>query len=343
MMRESKCPFMRITFFLLSLLVRASDALTPALSFRRAVATATPQRSRSLGVSACHNGHRFDADKHAADGNGEIMIVGAGWVGSRLATHLHDRGELVRVTNRPGIDQRHKEPYFEPVPLADDVPRHEFDITDPTTWDSLPAPETLQAAVVTFATKTGTCELFWEQYLQYVPRVVCYSSTAVYQVGVPGQHVDEHTPLRDSPRALAETYMQERGATVLTIAGIFGEAQGARGVCNCLTSYVQSGAVLNGGKIVNMVHVDDIIAATAAVLALPADAERGVRMNIGGHDFKLRELMAHCRHVATPEVMDSDDPNSKLVSSNYLLNRVLPPGFAFKEPFLAPVPYAVTK
>ena len=44
-------------------------------------------------------------------------------------------------------------------------------------------------------------------------------STSVYQIDVPGQRVDEATALCASPRARAETYLQQRGATVLTLSG----------------------------------------------------------------------------------------------------------------------------
>lgn len=53
---------------------------------------------------------------------------------------------------------------------------------------------------------------------------------------------------------------------MLTISGIFGEPRGARGVCTCLAAYASSGGALNGQKAVNMVHVDDIIMATAHAL-----------------------------------------------------------------------------
>lgn len=283
-------------------------------------------------MSAASHGHSEDliigGSGPAASDGGQVAILGAGWVGSRLAARLVEDGHSVCVTNRPSTAAKPKNSYFQPVELPS-VPRHEFELSQPETWGSLPPPESLRAVVVTFAC-TGSMDAFWEAYLSKVPHVICYSSTAVYRVDMPGQLVAEDTPLRATPRALAESYMQERGATVLTISGIFGEPREARGVCRCLASYASSGGALNGRKSVNMVHVDDIIEATSCTLAA-ADTYRGRRINIGGHHFLLKELIDHCDFPPVPEGVDVD-LSSKRVSSERLLRDVLPEGYRFVEP-----------
>jgi len=168
----------------------------------------------------------------------------------------------VRVTNRPGTAVGAKEPYFQGVELPEVVRRHEFDVTVPESWAGLPDPASLRAVVITFPMQLASVEPFWEAFLRRVPSVVAFSSTSVYQVDVPGQTVDEGTQIKATPRAMAEAYMQERGAAVLTISGIFGEPRGPRGVCTCLAFYSSGGGGLNGAKSVNMVHVRDIIEAT---------------------------------------------------------------------------------
>ena len=62
---------------------------------------------------------------------GDVLVLGAGWVGSRLALRLHESGLGVRVTNRPGTAVGAKEPYFQGVELPEVVRRHEFDVTVP--------------------------------------------------------------------------------------------------------------------------------------------------------------------------------------------------------------------
>jgi hypothetical protein len=64
-----------------------------------------------------------------------------------------------------------------------------------------------------------------------VPHVVCYSTTSVYQVDEPGQLVDETTLLRQTQRIEAERFLQQRGATILTLAGIFGPERTPRAIC----------------------------------------------------------------------------------------------------------------
>lgn len=261
-------------------------------------------------------------------GDGDLLVLGAGWVGSTLASRLHDQGHRVHVTNRPG--SRQKVPYFQPIRLASSVPRSEFDIASQETWASLPLPSTLRAAVVTFPTTPDLIEPFWEEYLQHVPQVICYSSSSLYRVDRPGQTVNEETPLKKTPRACAELHMQERGATVLTLSGIFGDRRSARSICSCLASYTSSGGALNGKKSVNMVHVSDIITATETCLALPPKY-RARRINVGGHHFLLGELVAHCKHPPIP-IADDTDFSSKRVCSCELLSH-LPPDFGFVQPF----------
>jgi len=184
------------------------------------------------------------------------------------------------------------------------------------------------AVVVTFPLVGADAEPFWDAYLSRAPNVVCYSTTSVYQVDTPGQRVDERTPLRATPRASAESYAQERGATVLTISGIFGDQRTPRAICTCLSTYTSAGGALNGRKRVNMVHVDDIIAASRRCIDVP---QGSARINVAGHPFLLSQLISHCKH---PEVGDGPDTDlsSKCVCSRRLIEEVMPPGFDFVQP-----------
>lgn len=266
-----------------------------------------------------------------------VMVLGAGWVGSRLASSLSASGTPVCVTNRPDFSSRRKEPYFAPVQLHDPpVRRLQFDLSMPETWDNLPPPESLGAAVITFPPSLEHATAFYDAYLSRVKRVIAYSSTAVYRIDKPGQAVNEETPLKPTARAAVDAFLQSRGATVLTISGIFGEPRGARGVCTCLAAYASSGGALNGQKAVNMVHVDDIITATAHSLMAPQTA--GKRLNVAGDVFRLHELMCHCRYpqAETAKQAEDTDLSSKIVSSQRLLDDVLPEGFEFVPPLETP-------
>jgi len=269
--------------------------------------------------------------KPSATGEGKkpVLVLGAGWVGSRLAQSLQSDDLPVIVTNRPGTDAQSKPPYFRPVELTcPPFQRADFDLSAPETWAALPPPESLGAAIITFpVTEVPTVSAFWEAYLGKVPNVLAFSTTSVYQVDTPGQTVDEATPLK-GPRAEAEEYMRQRGATILTIAGIFGDQRTPRAICTCLSTYTQTGGALNGRKRLNMVHVEDIVAASRTLLAKPLGGER---INVAGHDFFLSELVSHCKHPAIPDAPDTD-LSSKCVCSERLLNEVMPAGYTFVEP-----------
>jgi len=267
------------------------------------------------------------ADGGGGSGNGAVLVLGAGWVGSRLANSLIDEGTPVVVTHRPTTELDKKPPYFRPVPLEGRAPHVAFELSEPGSWANLPPPESLNAVVVTFALGAAP-EAFWEQYLSHVRTVLFYSSTSVYHVDTPGQVVDERTPVKGVGRAAAEAFVLERGATVLTVSGIFGERRSPRGICTCLSTYTSAGGVLNGNKRVNRVHVDDIIAATRQSLITPRPEER---LNVAGHNFRLSQLIAHCKHPEVPDGPDTD-LSSKCVCSSKLLNEVMPDGFDFVQP-----------
>merc|ERR1719238_2353787 len=108
-------------------------------------------------------------------------------------------------------------------------------------------------------------------------------------------------PLRETPRALGESYVQQHGATLLTISGIFGDQRTPRAICTCLSTYTSSGGALNGRKRVNMVHVDDIIAVSRRCIEAH---QPSTRINVGGHPFFLSQLVAHCKHPAVPDAPD---------------------------------------
>jgi hypothetical protein len=69
---------------------------------------------------------------------GKVLILGAGWMGSRVAAALGELGEEVEVTHRPRTDIDAKGPYFRPLELPASVPRHAFDLLAPESWDNLP-------------------------------------------------------------------------------------------------------------------------------------------------------------------------------------------------------------
>lgn len=366
--RSSRCPFMRMLFLLVSMLPSAASLSTPSPPLcpkgaPTTLAAATRMATRTV-PAACGTACRRHAPAamchepgwigqpaspaHSPEGDGKVLILGAGWMGSRLALELHSQGRGVHVTNRPGTDRRDKDPYFRPVELPAAVSSSRFDLLAPETWGDLPDPAGLAAVVVTFPVSLPMSERFYEAYLKDMRgSVLCYSSTSVYQVDTPGQRVDEATTLRPSSRALAESFLQQRGATVLTLSGIFSEASGPRGVCSCLSGYLASRAPARPTKQINLVHEKDIIDATCACLQ---EARPGERFNVAGRHVTLQDLLGHCNCGEDCAAVEDDaegaasDLSSKLVVSQRLLDEVMPPGFSFQpivphaDPQSAPAP-----
>ena len=174
--------------------------------------------------------------------------------------------------------------------------------------------------------------------------------------------MDEGTALRASPRALAESYLQERGATVLTLSGIVSEAAEARSICSCLRGYLgRASAPHSLGKTINLVHEMDIVEATCACLDRTGRTEtgrtsedenesgqasasvarpiRGARYNVAGRHVSLRELLTLCGDKGGPGaeaheggvfIEGGADLSSKTVLSQRLIDEVMPAGFAFR-------------
>ena len=107
-----------------------------------------------MSVRLCAGGgeHVDDGGGEGASGAGTtdpVLILGAGWVGSRLARSLSGDDIPVVITRRPSTDVDAKPPYFRPVPL--ELPHERvvsFELSERATWEGLPAPETLSAVVV---------------------------------------------------------------------------------------------------------------------------------------------------------------------------------------------------
>ncbi|MDQ3287111.1 MAG: hypothetical protein M3Q42_02410 [Pseudomonadota bacterium] len=130
--------------------------------------------------------------------------------------------------------------------------------------------------------------------------LIVLGSTSAYRLPVPGEPgaavptVDEHAPLDlEQPRVAGEEWLRTRGATVLQLAGIFGPARDP-------AAWLRAGRIRDGAKIVNLVHLDDIVHVIAHLLAHPMPGER---INVGnGEPVAWRVLEAAMkRHGRIPE------------------------------------------
>lgn len=173
---------------------------------------------------------------------GPVLILGGGWVGSRVAKYLSARGTPVIVTNRDPSAIGSKAAYFRPLELPPTTPRVAFELERRETWERLPAPEEVSGVIVTFPlTCADSAAAFHASYLSRARggTVLC-GSTSVYDVQRPGELVTERSPLKaDSARGQVEEMLRQRGCSLLALGGIFGDAEehadlSSRTVCSCL-------------------------------------------------------------------------------------------------------------
>jgi nucleoside-diphosphate-sugar epimerase len=232
----------------------------------------------------------------------DLLILGAGWVGEAL----RERHPEARVTHRRPREGA----------LAFDLAREE-------TWEDLPSAENV---VWTFpaAPADRAIALFERHFAR--SKVVVLGSASAYVAPAPDSLVDEETPLDlTQPRVAAEEALRLRGAAVLHLAGLWGPGRDP-------LRWLSEGRIRNGGKYVNLVHLDDVLAAIDAVFAR---FERGLRLNVSDglprrwteHVASLRAQGRLAAGFQLPEAPGGAD--SKRVSNERLRARL--PGHRFQR------------
>lgn len=198
-----------------------------------------------------------------------LTILGAGYVGQALLR----RFPAAAATRRRAMP---------PLPG--------FDLRDPASWEAPPLAG--RTVVWTFpAEPLALVQAFFAAHLHDAAGLLVLGSTSAYRVadaaGTPPATVTEESALDTTqPRVQGEEWLRERGATVLQLAGIFGPGRDPAG-------WLQKGLIRDGAKLVNLIHVDDIVAVIAHLLAHPLPGER---LNVAdGEPLPWRELAARFR------------------------------------------------
>lgn len=339
-MRSSRCPFMRL-LLLVGMQVATGAAMHP-VAHRGAVRRVSSMR----GVSVAARTPPTEANNGRGPGpcSKRVLILGGGWVGSRAANYFAEQGADVTVTYRDLDGVSSKPAYFQPVELSPSIKRTRFELECTESWANLPLPEELADVIVTFPfTDADAALAFHERYLSKAPNVIVCSSTSIYKVEEPNALVTEDTPLRaDTARGHAEEGLRKLGVTLLALGGIFGDqgvADGSlnpsqRTVCSCLAMHTAHAPATSAAKLINMVHVDDILTTFSACLRAP---QPGMRVNVVGCTIALRDLAAQCG-VAEGGRVDASlpaDVSSKRIC-NAKLVKLLPPGHRFRTPLEPP-------
>lgn len=185
----------------------------------------------------------------SSDGEARPLIVlGCGYTGRRVWRLAADGGLAAWATSRRP-DERLSE-----VPQAR---RLIFDLVSPETWQTLPDGADLLWCFP--AAPFESIRLWAETRRSRLHRLIVLGSTSAYDVPhdpvgtFPPPWIDESAPIDFSkPRVLSEEYLRtEHGATVLRVAGIYGEGRNP-------VEWIRRGLVRPSDKYVNLIHVEDL-------------------------------------------------------------------------------------
>ncbi len=214
-----------------------------------------------------------------------VTILGAGYVGAALLKAIPG---AVATRRRRGPDRS----------------LIRFDLADRETWQQVPVRD--RTVVITFPAEP--CELiqaFHAEVLSQAAGIIALGSTSAYRLppeaGEAVVDVDEDSPLDlTRERVRGEEWLRGAGATILQLAGIFGPDRDP-------ADWLNRGRIRDGAKIVNLIHVDDIVAAILALVQRPMPGQRISAVNgepIAWRDLRSR-LVAAGRADARRPLADS--------------------------------------
>lgn len=238
-------------------------------------------------------------------------ILGAGYVGRALFARF------------PHADATHRQRCAAPR-------THVFDLEQPQSWGNPPLAD--RHVIWTFpATPLERVQQFHDARLQGAAGLIVLGSTSAYRLDDAGAGsattVDESSPLDlDQPRVQAEEWLREQGATVLQLAGIFGPGREP-------ADWLRSGRIKDGARLVNLIHVDDIVSVIAHLLAQPMPGQRFNVVN--GEPVAWRDLAAAWKREGTVPA-DLALPSSRAGEYGKRVDvarlRALLPGHRFRQP-----------
>lgn len=218
-------------------------------------------------------------------------MLGAGYVGRALLARF------------PCADATHRQ-------SSGDPRTHVFRLDEPETWSNPPLDG--RAIVWTFpARPIELVQQFHGAALQATSNLIVLGSTSAYAIPSPQAEgagivtVSECSPLdMEQPRVAGEEWLRMQGATILQLAGIVGPGREPE-------AWLRAGRIRDGAKLVNLIHVDDIVKVIAHLLAHPLP---GQRINVGnGEPVVWRTLAASLKRqgrLPTDHVLASSGPEA---------------------------------
>ena len=226
-----------------------------------------------------------------------ILILGKGYVGKALCEELPGSIGTRRKVTTPQTPS--------------------FDLENEVTWKNLPNAETI---IWTFpACPVEKVEKFYEQKLQSCKNLIVLASTSRYIVKRQKQRIDEDSDIDTTLiRVKGEEFLKSKGATILALAGIYGPNRDPY-------SWLMKGLIRNPKKMLNLIHLDDIIEIIKVLIKTPqpgdcynlADGNPKSWQEIGEEaDFHFR--------------MPGERELSKIIS-NEKVKAILPENYKFRD------------
>ncbi|WP_058914180.1 SDR family oxidoreductase [Entomohabitans teleogrylli] len=264
----------------------------------------------------------------------KVAIVGTGWLGMPLALALMARGWQVTgsKTTLDGVEAARMcgvESYLlqlQPELVCDS--------------DDLDALLNVDALVITLpARRSGEGDNFYLQAVQeivdsalahHIPRIVFTSSTSVY--GEEGGMMKEHSPLRPQSQCgrvlvALEHWLHDLPGTsvdIVRLAGLVGP--------NRHPGRFFAGKKASGGNHgVNLVHLEDVVAAISLLLQAPKGGHL-YNLCAPGHPTKAQFYPQMSRSLGLPEPVFSDAPGGrkgKIIDGSRICNEL---GFEYQYP-----------
>ncbi|XP_066288657.1 uncharacterized protein [Branchiostoma lanceolatum] len=256
----------------------------------------------------------------------KVLIIGAGFVGSSLAASLQSSGVQVCCTRRQKVEEGTVQNVEEGTVQKGEEGTVQFVLEDEETWRNLP--KEVDGVVWTLPAKPlSQVQRLHDAYLHSIldekKPVIVYGSTSRYQVDEAHQWVDEKTKKtqKEDSREEGEDFLQEKGATVLVLAGLWGESK--NGQSRHPKSWFEKGYIKNVNKFLNLAHVDDIIKVTEEVMRRHPET-RGQAINVcDGNPMLWRDIILGFGLELPLETEDQTAASPKSYISKRIQNNLL--------------------
>lgn len=163
----------------------------------------------------------------------EILILGSGYTGSRLAHRLREQGHNVTETARSRPDQLR------------------FDMGLRETWKNIPKVD--ETYWLFPAKPPDLVKEFLDLERACLGRILVLGTTSAYQNRIADELITEDSLLEESDlRVSGERLIQNEGGICMRAAGIYGPSRNP-------LRWLRDGRIQNFSKFVNLIHVDDLV------------------------------------------------------------------------------------